>query len=100
MALLIILIQALMEEVSEISVTAEVDSTAFTKETINDNENIEYFSIFQYDFTQELSPVCSTKTHFSSSVLESLKRNKMFGRLEDIYIPNASEENFFKNAKW
>ncbi|GES93892.1 telomerase Cajal body protein 1-like [Rhizophagus clarus] len=65
-----------MEEVNEISVEAEVDSITFTKETINNNENPEYFSIFQYDFTRELSS------------------------LEDTYIPNASEENFFKNAKW
>ncbi|GBB96214.1 hypothetical protein RclHR1_02700016 [Rhizophagus clarus] len=89
-----------MEEVNEISVEAEVDSITFTKETINNNENPEYFSIFQYDFTRELSSVCSTKMQFSSSVLESLKRIKIFEKLEDTYIPNASEENFFKNAKW
>ncbi|CAB4431407.1 unnamed protein product [Rhizophagus irregularis] len=87
-----------MEEVSEISVI-EVDSTEFTKETINNNENTEYFSILQYDFTQEINSVCSTKKQFSSTVLDSLKQLKLFEKL-DIYIPNASEENFFKNAKW
>lgn len=88
-----------MEEVSEISVI-EVDSTEFTKETINNNENTEYFSVLQYDFTQEISSVCSTKKQFSSTVLESLKQLKLFEKLSDIYIPNASEENFLKNAKW
>ncbi len=81
-------------EVQEIPVTAEVDPVA---ETI---ENNEYFPIFQYDFTQELSSVCSTKKQFSSSVLDSLKKAKLFEKLEDLYIPNASEDNFFKNAKW
>ena len=73
---------------------------ASTSETVENTENNGYFSIFQYDFTQKLSSVCSTKKQFSSSVLDSLKYSKRFEKLEDIYIPNAFEGNFFKNAKW
>ncbi|CAI2175811.1 1769_t:CDS:10 [Funneliformis geosporum] len=78
-------------------IITKVDPTATTIESA---ENNGYFSIFQFDFTQKLSLVCSTKKQFSSSVLDCLNHSKMFEKLEDMYIPNASEGNFFKNAKW
>ena len=84
-----------MEEISETA-----DPVAPTNETIENTEDNGYFSIFQYDLTQELNLVCSTKNQFSSSVLDSLKQTKLFEKLEDMYIPNASEDNFFKNSKW
>ena len=85
-----------MEEAGEVS----VDFVASTNETVENIENNRYFPIFQYDFTQELNSVCSTKKQFNSSVFVSLKQIKLFEKLEDMYIPNASEDNFFKNAKW
>jgi hypothetical protein len=81
-----------MEEVRETADPAN--------DTIENTEKNECFSIFQYDFTQELNSVCSTKKQFSSSVFDSLKQTKLFEKLEDMYIPNASEDNFFKNSKW
>ncbi|CAG8528873.1 7927_t:CDS:10 [Funneliformis mosseae] len=84
-------------EINEILDVTKVDPTTTT---IENTENNGYFSVFQFDFTQKLSSVCSTKKQFSSSVLDCLKHNKMFENLEDMYIPNASEGNFFKNAKW
>ncbi|CAG8785923.1 1413_t:CDS:2, partial [Acaulospora morrowiae] len=62
----------------------------------------DYYQVFQYDFSQHIISLCSTKKSFNQTVCESLQRfwNKLEKEKDISYISNGSEENFFKVARW
>ncbi|CAG8718876.1 23691_t:CDS:10, partial [Cetraspora pellucida] len=62
-------------------------------------EQFSYYQTFKYDFSKPLMSLCSTKNLFNQTVSQSLQ--KMFNAKQELgYIPNGTEGNFFKTAKW
>ncbi|CAG8433432.1 1776_t:CDS:10 [Diversispora eburnea] len=67
----------------------------------DNNINQSYYQIFQYDFSQSLTSLYSTKQLFNQTVWESLRNNGNIKKENELsYIPNGLEDNFFKAAKW
>ncbi|CAJ0651657.1 14200_t:CDS:10 [Entrophospora sp. SA101] len=82
-----------LEKQNETSNLSEVETSL---------ENEQYFQLFKYDFSRSFNSLCSTKKLFNHTVLESINKfcKSHVNPKESNYIPNGSEDNFFKVAKW
>ncbi|CAG8638688.1 10597_t:CDS:10, partial [Cetraspora pellucida] len=82
---------------SESSALDNIDNSV--SQLQSSQEQFSYYQTFKYDFSKPLTSLCSTKNLFNQTVSQSLQ--KMFNAKQELgYIPNGSEGNFFKTAKW
>ncbi|CAG8512173.1 15438_t:CDS:10 [Dentiscutata erythropus] len=94
---------------SEFSAPDNIDnSTISVNESLEESlqfehslqEQFSYYQTFQYDFSKSLISLCSTKNLFNQTVSQNLQKLFDANQQELGYIPNGSEGNFFKTAKW
>ncbi|CAG8604158.1 19217_t:CDS:2, partial [Gigaspora rosea] len=83
---------------SEINANESLEETSQVEYSSQDQ--LSYYQTFQYDFSKSLISLCSTKNLFNQTVSQSLQKMFDANQQELGYIPNGSEGNFFKTAKW